>query len=241
MVSCLEEAEQPWQRETRLSGLLLHAPADMAVDAAVLRAQFLALSPLIHPDMPGYCMDGGRQTEWCMLGLLARSPPGDTALPEPLPGLAHMQLAATLAARPGWQVLGMHVARQRPGGGLPWHWDDQGLHRSEIRLIIPIHTPAGAVTRIGHESIVYPAGRAWTADFTPVHEVWNHGSEDRITLVLDIAVSPMVTALFPPALAADADRREALALRTREHLQDAWVARRVRGVGASLPAAGAMR
>lgn len=214
--------EHPWQRETRGTGLVLHAPAALEIDLAALRAQVAGLAAVITPGMPGFCGDRGSDTLWGRLILLQHNVAG--AAPVPMPGLAQLPMAMELAARHGWQVMGVHLDRQPPGSGLSWHWDDSALHRDQIRLMIPVAVPEGARTRVGHEPIAYPPGRAWTADFTLVHDVWNLGTTDRVSLVLDLAVTPAVTALFPEALAADPDRRNALATLTREQLLQWWAA-----------------
>lgn len=228
MTNADSHPEQPWQRETVGLGLMLHAPAALVVDLQALRAQAADLAAAVTPDFPGRCDDGGGG--WSRLILLQHY----EATARPLPGLEHMPMALALAGRQGWQVQSIHLDRQAPGMGFPWHWDEQGLHKDVIRLLVPLCVPDGARTRIGHESIAYPPGQAWTGDFTLVHDVWNGGATDRISLVFDLAVTPEVVRMFPPALAAQPDLREVVARRTRDHLMQWWQAG---GARRSYPAA----
>jgi hypothetical protein len=214
------DLEYPWQRETINSGLMLHAPATLALDIETLRYQAAAATARIVPDMEGVCYDTQHGYGWSRLPLLQHYR-ADRIL---LPALDQVPAALELTASQGWQVLGIHLDRQVPGAGLPWHWDDQAVHLDAMRLLIPLHVPEGARTRVGHESLFYPPGQGWTADFSLVHDVWNLGTTDRISLVFDLAVTPEVTRLFPPELAADPQQRQRLASRTRDQLRQFWIA-----------------
>ncbi len=210
--------EHPWQRETVDSGLMLHAPADLSLDLETLRDQAAAAMAQIAPDLEGVMYNPQPGAGWSRLLLRQH----DGVASTPLPLLSHMPAVAELATRQGWVVQGIHLDRHPPGGGFPWHWDDQGLHLHAMRLLIPLHIPAGSRTRVGHESLCYPPGQAWTADFSFVHDVLNLGTTDRISLVFDLVVTPEVTRLFPAELAADPQRRQMLAARTREQLMQFW-------------------
>lgn len=214
------DLEYPWQQETIDSGLMLHAPATLVLDIQTLRDQAQAAATRIVPGMEGVCYEIQHGGGWSRL-LLFQHYGADRILK---PGLDQMPAAMELANSQGWQVQGIHLDRQVPGAGLPWHWDDQAVHLDAMRLLVPLHVPDGARTRVGHESMSYPPGQAWTADFSLVHDVWNLGTSDRISLVFDLAVTPEVTRLFPPELAADPQQRQRLASRTRDQLRQFWIA-----------------
>lgn len=199
---------------------MLHAPAALVLDLDNLRDQAAAAASRVAPGMDEVIYGPQPGDGWSRLLLLRQ----DGIDGVPMPALAHMPAAVELAARQGWHVQGIHLDRHPPGGGFPWHWDDQGIHLDAMRLLIPLHIPEGARTRVGHESICYPPGQAWTADFSLVHDIWNLGTTDRISLVFDLAVTPEVARLFPPELAADPQGRHMLANRTREQLRQYWAA-----------------
>lgn len=198
---------------------MLHASADIVLDLGILRKQAAAAVSCVASGTDGAIYGSKPDDGWMRL-LLVRQDGVDGV---PMPALAQIPAAVELAVRYGWCVQGIHLDRHPPGGGFPWHWDDHGIHLDAMRLLIPLHVPGGALTRIGHESISYPPGQAWTADFSVVHDVRNLGTTDRISLVFDLAVTPAVTCLFPAELAADPERRHVIAARTREQLKQYWM------------------
>ena len=123
-------------------------------------------------------------------------------------------------------MLSCYVLRQPPRGTLAWHFDDQAIHLRECRLLLPIHAPEAAVTLIGHEAVAYPAGTAWTGDFSFPHQVENPTDAQRIVLAIDVLSEPEVLRLLPSALAEAAAVRMDLAREARNRLLQ-WRAHRL--------------
>ncbi|AWK85092.1 aspartyl/asparaginyl beta-hydroxylase domain-containing protein [Azospirillum thermophilum] len=194
---------ESFRRVTEGSGLVLHAPAALRLDAGALQAEYAALDAALPEGERGH-FGAGSGSGWTSVPLFDGR--------DPCPAAAFMpSVGALLAARTEWPVRRAHLLRQPPGGSLAWHYDNQALHRAETRLLIPIHQPPGAVTLIGHESAAYPEGQCWTGDFCFPHQVENPAARERIVLVVDVLSVPPVAALFPPVLSAELALRERLA------------------------------
>lgn len=85
-----------------------------------------------------------------------------------------------------------------PGVLLAEHRDTViGFRYGLIRLHLPIVTNAGSLLRIGGEEHHWTAGRLWYADFDQPHTAMNNGSETRVHLVIDCAVTPELIRWFP--------------------------------------------
>ncbi|QJE74020.1 aspartyl/asparaginyl beta-hydroxylase domain-containing protein [Aerophototrophica crusticola] len=212
----------PWEQVTVGCGLTLHAPATLRLDPARLKAEFAALDAAI-PDRARTHYGAQAGTGWTAipLALPARQPGRGLEL---LPALDHMPLVRDLLGTPGWAVRSANLLRQPARGCLAWHYDNEALHLDCVRLLVPIHAPAGATTRIGHERAAYAEGQAWTGDFSFPHQVENATPADRVVLAVDMASTPTLRALFPPALSAEVDRRRALAAEAVNSLLGWWAA-----------------
>jgi hypothetical protein len=199
----------PWQRVTAGSNLMLQAAADLRLEPSRLQAEYARLDALVPADARtfyGAEPDGG----WTALPLL-NSGRSAAAPPVPLPALGLLPLVHPVFDRFAGTLLRASIMRQAAGSRLGWHFDNQALHRSEMRLLIPIVVPAGAGTWIGHEWVAWPAGQAWTGDFCLPHQVENPTVEDRIVLALDLTVTDALRRLFPAALSEETNRRLRLA------------------------------
>jgi hypothetical protein len=195
----------PWQERTRGCGLALHGALDLAIDAPRLQADFATLDRDLAADARHHT---GGTCGWTSVPLLQRRSAGT---PAPTPALAMMPSVSALLAQTDWRLRGAYLLRQGPGDVLRWHFDNQALHLEEARLLIPIAVPPAAVTWIGHEAVAYPAGHGWTGDFSLPHQVDNPSTDQRVILAFDVEVTPALLRLFPPALAADRERRWRLA------------------------------
>jgi hypothetical protein len=218
------DALHPWQRVTRGSGLTLHAAAREPVHAPTLRQEFTRLDAAVGPAGRTFLANDG---SWAAIPLIERSNATCAGTPggsEPTPALAHMPAVQALLAQHDWTVLSVYVLRQPPYGTLPWHFDQQALHLSECRLLLPICAPPGAVTWIGHDPAAYPDGTLWTADFSFPHQVDNPTGAQRVVLAIDVDCNQAVRRLLPEALAAASDRRLGLA-QTARNLLLQWRAR----------------
>ena len=205
------DALHPWQRPTFGSGLVLHGRLALEIDLPALRREFANLDAAVGPEDRNFLASDG---SWAAIGLMRRILPavdGSLRPGIPTPALAHMPSVAALLARAGWTAVDANILRQPPRGCLPWHFEPQGLHQLEARLLIPIHVPPDAVTLIGHERVAYPAGTGWTGDFAFPHQVENPGDEPRIVLALDVLTDEPVHRLLPAALAERVPERRQLA------------------------------
>lgn len=202
----------PWQRITVGSGLTLHAPADLRLDAATLQAEFAALDAALPQDQRGHYQNGAGEG-WTSINLLRAPREGSSSGRKgtPTPALEFMPSLRTLLDLPGWEAWGCDLLRQSAQGTLAWHAEPQALHLDHFRLLIPIHAPAGAITLLGHEAAAYPEGQAWSGDFCFPHQVENFTDRDRIVVAVDLLVTPAMRALFPAALADDVPLRTELA------------------------------
>lgn len=206
----------PWQTITIGSGLALHGAAELRLDVATLQAEFAALDAAVPPEARGFHQNG-RGEGWTSIPLWVPSF-GREAAGAPAATADFMPSVRALFGRPGWALRSSYVMRQSARGTLAWHFDTEALYLDHMRLLIPIHAPAGAVTRIGHETVAYPEGQGWSGDFSFPHQVENDTDLDRVVVIMDLAVTPEIRALFPPALAEDAGLRAALCVEARNAL-----------------------
>lgn len=220
----------PWQRVTVGSGLMLHAPVAIRIDADALRAEFDELDRRLDPAARGYA---GSDGSWSSVTLVQQSP-SDKGISTPALDLMP-SVAALLAAR-DWTLRGAYLIRQPPGGTLPWHFDNQAPHLEESRVLIPVVVPPRAVTLIGHERVAYPAGVAWAGDFSFPHQVDNPEPEQRVVLALDVRGDDRMRALVPPEMTAHANLRHALAETACNQLRRYWAEKRDGAAGLNLHA-----
>jgi len=212
-----------WQEATVGSGLTLHAPLTLKTDIAALQADFDALDATLAPDQRHFFSGGD---EWTAITLVNRPSGSNTGLADnATPLLERMPSVRALLERFAAPVLGCYISRQPPRGRLVWHFDNQALHLSECRLLVPIHAPPGAKTLIGAEAVAYPEGVAWTGDFSFPHQVENEADRQRIVLLIDAPSTDWVRGLAPAALAANAPLRHELAETARNALVE-WRTRR---------------
>lgn len=206
-----------WQEATVGSGLTLHAPLNLSTDIAALQAEFDALDATLTPDQRSF-FGGG--SEWTAITLVNRPLTQNASLTDnATPLLDRMPSAKALLERFAAPVLGCYISRQPPRGRLAWHFDNQALHLTECRLLVPIHAPPGARTLIGADAVAYPEGVAWTGDFSFPHQVENDADRQRIVLLIDAPSTDWVRGLAPAALAANAPLRHQLAETARNALQ----------------------
>jgi hypothetical protein len=221
---CTATAYHPWQHLTVGSGLLLHAPLALPTKLASLQDEFAALDASLGPEGRSFMAEDG---SWSSISLVERRLSANGGMPvtgQPTPVLAQMPTVEALLSGMPWMVLSCHLLRLPPHGKLPWHFENQAIHLAESRLLLPLLVPETAVTLVGAERVAYPAGTAWTGDFSFPHQVENPAETSRIVLIFDVRTSPELRGLLPPALAAAADLRHNLSSQARNLLL-AWRAR----------------
>ncbi len=203
-------SEDAWRNVTAGSGLMLHAaatslPWSEGVDVKRLQQDYAALDAAVPDERRNIFGPEG----WAAMTLYDCPPISAPRGTAGAPGreMAHAPYIRDLLARTPWRIWRCHLARQPPGGCLPWHFDNQALYLAETRLLLPIHAPPEAETLIGEESAAYSEGTLWTGDFSFPHQVNNPSKRERIVLLIDVASDDSVRACFPPALYADPARR----------------------------------
>jgi len=199
---------EDFQRVTVDSGLMLFAHGSIQLDADRLHAEYADMSV----GLPKEHLTAYRQTPKPEEGWTSVLLSWDGV---PAPALAYFPTLREFLSRPEINARRAFINRQAPGGELEWHYDNQGLHREEARLLLPIHAPEGAVTWIGHEAGAAPDGRCWTGDVAFPHRVVNPTDRERVVMVFDVAVTDVLRSHFPAELSARGERRLALAERAQ--------------------------
>jgi len=95
--------------------------------------------------------------------------------------------AAALAAIPRAEIDGnapsAFFSLLRPGAHIPPH---TGVTNTRAIVHLPLVVPEGCRFRVGGETRVWEAGRAFAFDDTIEHEAWNDSALPRIVLILDV-------------------------------------------------------
>ncbi|MEO8296355.1 MAG: aspartyl/asparaginyl beta-hydroxylase domain-containing protein [Burkholderiales bacterium] len=81
------------------------------------------------------------------------------------------------------------ITRLKPGACITPHCDGGAPATFYDRFHILLQSQPGALFRAGDEQVQMKAGEVWWFDNTQEHEVRNHSSDDRITMIVDIRVS----------------------------------------------------
>src|SRR5436305_728036 len=75
------------------------------------------------------------------------------------------------------------VSLLRPGTHLPPH---TGVSNVRTIIHLPLIVPPGCGFRVGGETRLWEAGRAWAFDDTIEHEAWNRSDQLRAILIFDV-------------------------------------------------------
>jgi len=96
----------------------------------------------------------------------------------------------------------IRILKLAPGAGIDMHRDIRheaaNFALGKVRLHVPIQTNDKVIFHVGGEEIKMAPGRLYYVNFSKLHYVRNDGTEDRIHLVLDLAVNDWLRAIFPP-------------------------------------------
>ncbi len=96
----------------------------------------------------------------------------------------------------------VRLMRLGPGSVIKEHVDlDLAFEHGAVRIHVPIATNPEVVFTLNRRRIVLDPGSAWYLRLSDPHSVANHGTTDRVHLVIDALVNPWVEALFASALA----------------------------------------
>jgi aspartate beta-hydroxylase len=98
-----------------------------------------------------------------------------------------------------------------------------GSSNGRLRVHYPIKVPAGTGMRVGEEIVTWEEGKCVVFDDSFEHEVWHHGDEPRVVLILDV---------LNPALRPEEQRLEQRKLSLNEQIASFMKERGVRRVEA---------
>jgi beta-hydroxylase len=85
---------------------------------------------------------------------------------------------------PGIDTFGFSILR--PGCEIIPH---RGYSNKLIRIHLGLYTNGNAKIRVGNQEASWHDGELLIFDDTQVHSAWNHGNNDRVILLLDVARS----------------------------------------------------
>jgi hypothetical protein len=134
-------------------------------DVLPLRCQHQHLNS--HPLLQSFAIEEG--DNWENLPLLNKCPSIKKVL-------AYLQC----------DIKSVRLMRLKAGAEIKPHRDHElSMEFGEVRLHMPIHTSDDVRFIVNNKIIPMWAGELWYFNADQLHEVYNHGSEDRINLVID--------------------------------------------------------
>jgi len=80
------------------------------------------------------------------------------------------------------------ITRLAPGNRIAPHADGGSPATYYERFHVSLQCPQEALFRTGDDCVYMPPGTCWWFNNTEEHEIWNDGTYDRITLIIDIRV-----------------------------------------------------
>jgi Aspartyl/Asparaginyl beta-hydroxylase len=137
----------------------------------------------------------------------ARSPLPSRRGPLPTPALARCPLFTKLLTDlfgelPG-PILAARLLYLSPGGSAAQHRDAIGFPFGGVRLHLPIITHPDVELWLGGERTSWKPGELWYGDFAFPHRLANPTSITRVHLVIDVAITDALLALFAPELVVE--------------------------------------
>ncbi|PVM86070.1 aspartyl beta-hydroxylase [Caulobacter radicis] len=136
--------------------------------------------------------------------MMIYSDPGATAF-EDTPFLAPCPYFREVIAAFPFQSTSVRLMKLAPGSVIKTHHDeDLDAGSLLVRFHVPVVTNPDVDFRLNGRRVVMEAGSAWYLKLTDPHSVANHGTEDRVHLVIDGYVNDWVRGLVaeeatPPA------------------------------------------
>jgi len=119
----------------------------------------------------------------------------DTPLLERCPGFRRVLASFDCHLR------AVRLMRLTPGSVINEHTDlDLSFEDGMVRVHIPITTNEHVAFHLNGSRVVLEAGSAWYLRLSDPHRVANHGTADRVHLVVDADVNAWVEALFEAAM-----------------------------------------
>jgi hypothetical protein len=93
------------------------------------------------------------------------------------------------------------LMRLTPGSRIKEHTDQVlSFEDGIVRVHVPVTTNDAVEFRLNRRRVILEAGSAWYLRLSDPHSVANHGSTDRVHLVIDANVNDWVEALFESAM-----------------------------------------
>lgn len=109
---------------------------------------------------------------------------------ENLPVLIRCPAIASIFNQLPCPIKAARLMRLKAGAEIKPHRDHGlSIEYGEARLHVPIHTSDAVSFFVDNKKIPMRAGELWYFNADQIHEVYNHGSEDRINLVIDCVVN----------------------------------------------------
>lgn len=127
-----------------------------------------------------------------------RSPAPSRFGPLPAAPLARCPHHAELLASLGAPVLAARLLYLEPDGLHALHRDPIGFPLGGIRIHLPVQSHPDVELWLGGERMCWAPGELWYGDFAYPHRLANPTDVMRVHLVVDLAITEAVLALFPP-------------------------------------------
>jgi Aspartyl/Asparaginyl beta-hydroxylase len=122
------------------------------------------------------------------------------------PLLEHCPAFRAVLAAFGCPLRTVRLMRLTPGSVIKEHTDvDLSFEDGMVRVHIPVTTNEDVAFHLNGSRVVLEAGTAWYLRLSDPHRVANHGSADRVHLVVDANVNAWVEALFETAMQQSRD------------------------------------
>lgn len=177
----------------------------LAFDPIRLRADLEALTAgadwIAHFVTQNYDGDWSVIPLRCQVGathpvMMIYSDPSATAF-EDTPFLALCPYFRDVIAAFPFQATSVRLMKLAPGSVIKTHHDeDLDVGSLLVRFHVPVVTNPDVDFRLNDRRVVMEAGSAWYLKLTDPHSVANHGTEDRVHLVIDGYVNDWVRGLF---------------------------------------------
>lgn len=170
-------------------------------DAAALVADLTALAGVVWTE---HVARGNYEGDWSILPLRAAA--GEThpirqAMPihgatawVDLPVLDHLPACRAVLAAIGCPLQTVRLMRLTPGSAILEHADpDLSAEDGIARLHVPITTNPDITFLLNGTPVPMAPGELWYVRLSDRHAVTNHGTTDRIHLVIDVTATPWLT------------------------------------------------
>ena len=96
----------------------------------------------------------------------------------------------------------VRLMRLTPGSVIKEHNDGNlSVEHGTVRLHAPITTNPNVVFEVNRRAVVMSPGEAWYLRLSDPHSVANHGTTDRVHLVIDLPMNPTLEAMMEQATA----------------------------------------